>query len=118
MRPEDKLEYATYEPSVLVPGPEKRHLGSSLPPIPLHLLPQSLRSALLPVAAAEVKDEENTVDAADAVLAALKRYTPYRLKDLTIPSYLRFGRRLATDKELWKMFRRNMYVSTGAENDD
>lgn len=100
----DRLEYVTYHPSALVPSPNATsHLATFNPPVPYHLLPEGLLT-LLPHSDFSFSD-------------LAKKYTPYKMRDLTLPSYIRLGRRLATDKELWKAFMHNMFVSTGAEKD-
>ncbi|EJT98271.1 hypothetical protein DACRYDRAFT_96807 [Dacryopinax primogenitus] len=44
-----------------------------------------------------------------------RQLLPYQLRDLTIPSYLALGRRLAREEGVWGEFKRNMYVGTGEE---
>jgi hypothetical protein len=34
----------------------------------------------------------------------LKRITPWKMKDLTIPSYVKLARKLVAEKKLWKHF--------------
>ncbi|CEH12188.1 Acid sphingomyelinase and PHM5 phosphate metabolism protein [Ceraceosorus bombacis] len=44
----------------------------------------------------------------------LKHLTDWDLPSLTIPDLLQFGRRLASDKKLWKRYRRRIYADSGA----
>lgn len=42
---------------------------------------------------------------------------PYKLRDLTIPSFLNLARSFTKDKKEWKGYVRRMYVSSGAEEE-
>jgi len=85
--PEFELEYLTYRLDSLYPDPLEERFTY---PVPLKLLPESLR-----------KPGEKT-----------SKYAPYKMKDLTIPSWMRLGRRLADDKhkKLRKKFRKYMFA--------
>ncbi|KAF8165337.1 endopolyphosphatase [Crassisporium funariophilum] len=87
--PQFELEYLTYPLTSLHPDSEGAHEGF-LYPVPLRHLPESLR--------------EPGVEKS--------KYAPYRMTDLTIPSWIRLARRLADDKhtKLRKKFRKYMFL--------
>lgn len=91
--PKFELEYLTYDLDLLHPGPGQETQGEFAYPIPIKHLPKSLR-------------EPGTTKS---------KYAPYRLKDLTIPSWIRLARQLGEekDKKLRKVFRK--YMTLGAE---
>ncbi|KAI0921857.1 hypothetical protein AcW1_004280 [Taiwanofungus camphoratus] len=88
-RPKYKLEYLTFPVSSLHP-PHEEAKPAFWYPIPLRHLPQSLRNATI----------------------TESKYAPYRLADLTIPSWTDLAQRLAGDaeKKLRKRFRKYMYM--------
>lgn len=94
--PKWKLEYVTFEPSKLHP-PVAENLTSEKfwYPIPLKHLPKSLRNAT----------------------AQKSKFAPYKMADLTIPSWLRLVQRLGRTKnvKLRKRFRRYMYMGASEE---
>ncbi|KAF8812426.1 hypothetical protein BYT27DRAFT_6418082 [Phlegmacium glaucopus] len=88
--PQFELEYMTYALDSLHPDPERDSEESFTYPVPVKLLPESLRKG-------GVKKS---------------KYTPYKMKDLTIPSWIRLARRLADGKhkKLRKKFRQYMFA--------
>ena len=122
--PKWKLEYLTFAPSKLHPpasqransgtateterggeeeeeeeesvrGKKSKGGGGWSYPIPLKHLPKSLRNAT----------------------RTKSKYAPYKMEDLTIPSWLRLARRLGRTKnaKLRKRFRRYMYMGADEE---
>ncbi|CAE6533008.1 unnamed protein product [Rhizoctonia solani] len=83
--PQYELEYATYSLSTL------REANASI--IPEHLLPPELRGESI---------ERLTKS----------RFAPYGLCDLTIPSWVKFARKMGQKKKLWKRFREAMFLET------
>ncbi|KAI0092667.1 Metallo-dependent phosphatase-like protein [Irpex rosettiformis] len=104
--PKWKLEYLTFEPSKLHPPNATKMTSETTTrqavedaefvyPMPLKRLPKKLRTP-------EVKKS---------------RYAPYKMKDLTIPSWLRLVKRLGKKKneKLRERFRGFMYMGANAE---
>ncbi|PCH41204.1 endopolyphosphatase [Wolfiporia cocos MD-104 SS10] len=87
--PKYRLEYLTY-PLALLHPPDAAAEAQFAYPIPRRHLPKSLRNA--------TRSES--------------KYAPYRLEDLTIPSWTGLARRLAegTEEKLRKRFRKYMYM--------
>ncbi|KAG8881045.1 Endopolyphosphatase [Tulasnella sp. 331] len=81
--PKYEIEYMTYPLSALVPPTNW--------PVPQHLLPNSLRNLT------QIPDDMKS----DLV--------PFGLKDLTIPSWIKFARKLSKKKKLWRRFKTLMY---------
>ena len=92
--PKFKLEYLTYDPSLLHP-PEGFEGSQFHYPIPLKNLPRSLRNSTV----------------------TKSKYAPYEMQDLTIPSWLKLARRLGQTKhqKLRARFRRYMYMGADEE---
>jgi len=86
--PQFELEYLTYRLDALHPDPERDSGEAFTYPVPPKLLPKSLRKP-------GVKKS---------------KYAPYEMKDLTIASWIRFGRRLVDEKKLRKKFRKYMFA--------
>lgn len=86
--PRFKLEYLTYAPKLLHPPPDAGNDWRY--PVPLKLLPRSLR-------------ERNVTSS---------KYAPYEMEDLTIPSWVEIAQKLgdAEQKKLRKRFRKYMYM--------
>ncbi|EIW71731.1 hypothetical protein TREMEDRAFT_27201, partial [Tremella mesenterica DSM 1558] len=82
-QPEWKIEYTTHRVEHLIPSNTSMNLQLQPPPIPLHLLPESFEKAL-------------------------KKITPWKMKDLTIGSYVKLARKLIADKKMWKQFQNFM----------
>lgn len=89
-QPDFILEYLTFQPSQLHPTEGSDGRDSFAYPIPLHHLPRSLRNSSV----------------------TESKYTPYKLPDLTIPSWVKLARRIADPKhkKLQKRFRKYMYL--------
>lgn len=88
--PQFELEYLTYSLDSLHPNPEGGSEEPFVYPVPVKLLPKSLRIG--------------GVNKSD--------YAPYKMKDLTIPSWIKLGRRLGDEKhkKLRKKFRQYMFA--------
>ncbi|QRV87637.1 PPN1-vacuolar endopolyphosphatase-like protein [Ceratobasidium sp. AG-Ba] len=87
--PEYELEYVTYSLETL-------RSNSSL--VPEHLLPPELR-------AGSIESASNS------------RYAPFALNDLTIPSWIKFARRMGRKKKLWRRFEEAMFLETRIDTD-
>ncbi|KAF7971117.1 hypothetical protein HWV62_22052 [Athelia sp. TMB] len=85
--PKYKLEYMTFRPQDLHPHNNETHFHY---PVPLRNLPKSLRN--------------------DTVTKS--KYAPYRMKDLTIPSWIKLAYKLADPKrkKLRKKFKKFMFM--------
>jgi endopolyphosphatase len=85
--PKFKLEYLTFDPTALHP---QNNETSYHYPVPLRNLPRSLRNTTI------VKS----------------KYAPYRMNDLTIPSWVNLARKLAKPKKkkLRKRFKKYMFM--------
>ncbi|KAI0269150.1 endopolyphosphatase [Gloeopeniophorella convolvens] len=90
--PKFELEYLTHSPDVLHPGVTEAKDGFQYP-IPLKQLPKALRSGNV----------------------TSSKYAPYRLADLTIPSWVGLARRLGDPlkAKLRKRFKKYMYMGQG-----
>jgi len=88
-KPKFKLEYLTYKLEALHPG-DGEGIEEIEYPIPLKQLPHSLR-------------EGNKTSS---------KFAPYRMKDLTIPSWVGLARRLGdpSRKKLRRRFKQYMYM--------
>ncbi|KGB78065.1 endopolyphosphatase [Cryptococcus deuterogattii R265] len=107
-KPEWEIEYTTYKVKKLVPSSPE---NTTQPlPVPLHLLPDyDPRIFSKP----ENKTEEKEVAKKRAKFyKAVKAVTPYRMKDLTIGSWVKLARMLVLEKKRWKKFAELMVVST------
>lgn len=99
-KPEWEIEYTTYKVKKLVPSSPE---NTTQPlPVPLHLLPDyDPRIFSKP----ENKTEEKEVAKKRAKFyKAVKAVTPYRMKDLTIGSWVKLARMLVLEKKRWKKF--------------
>ncbi|CAE6455463.1 unnamed protein product [Rhizoctonia solani] len=83
--PQYELEYVTYSLSAL--------RDTNVTIIPEHLLPPELRGGSIET-------------------LTKSRYAPFGLRDLTIPSWIKFGRKMGQKKKLWKRFREAMFLET------
>lgn len=92
--PKYKLEYLTFPLEALHPPNDTTLAKNWRRPIPRHLLPHSLHN----------------------VSRTRSRYAPYRMKDLTIPRWIRLARKLAKRQPLWNKFVGFMYM--GEDDDD
>ncbi|KAG9123357.1 hypothetical protein FRC07_015054 [Ceratobasidium sp. 392] len=84
-----ELEYVTYSLDAL-------RGNASL--VPKHLLPPELRAGSI----------ESTTKS---------RYAPFELHDLTIPSWIKFARRMGKKKKLWRRFEEAMFLETHIDTD-
>jgi endopolyphosphatase len=109
--PEWQIEYTTYKLDNLLPpnGTHETHRSHHPLPIPLRLLPGYDPDLFPPQGeggeggggggADKDKDEKW-----EKFIQELKRITPWKMKDLTIPSYVKLARKLVAEKKLWKHF--------------
>jgi endopolyphosphatase len=92
--PKWKLEYLTYRVTALHPDPDQELGGDAefIYPVPLRHLPRSLR---------------------DNTTATKSKYAPYKMDDLTIPSWLKLARKLGEPEavKLRERFKRYMFQS-------
>jgi len=86
--PQFELEYLTYRLDALHPDPESDSGEEFTYPVPPKLLPKSLRKPGV----------------------TKSKYTGYKMKDLTIASWIRFGRRLIDEPKLQRRFRKYMFA--------
>ncbi|WWC93041.1 uncharacterized protein L201_008005 [Kwoniella dendrophila CBS 6074] len=97
--PQWEIEYTTYKKDVLVPHPSNLTAQSQKwnqpPPIPLNLLP-------------EYNSDQSVTASKDKLEKALKKITPWRMSDLTIPNYIKLSRKLVGDKGMWDKFQEIM----------
>ncbi len=61
-------------------------------------------------------DGDKDRDKRAAFLKAMKKMTPWKMKDLSIPSYVKLARKLVAEKKLWSQFLR-LFVSTLVNRD-
>ena len=73
------------------------------PPVPMHLLP-----GWQPKIHVSNGDVPDTVR--DDFIAGLKKITPWKMKDLTIGSYVKLARMLVIEKKMWNKFSDLMWV--------
>jgi len=85
--PKIKLEYLTFNPTAL--HPQNNHTDFHYP-VPLRNLPRSLRNSTI----------------------TKSKYAPYRMSDLTIPSWIKLAQKLAKPKQkkLRKRFKKFMFM--------
>lgn len=88
--PSFELEYLTYDLDSLHPGQDHEAKQKFAYPVPVRHLPESLKEAGV----------------------EKSKFAPYRMEDLTIPSWIRLARRLTEGKrqKLRKRFRKYMYL--------
>jgi endopolyphosphatase len=102
--PRYRMEYMTFDIDAIRPpnhnetsvpdGEMLRKRVHWVPPVPKHLLPKSLR------------DGNRT----------RSKFAPYKMNDLTIPSWIEFARELGGSKRLWKQFIGFMYMGEEVED--
>lgn len=128
--PEWLIEYSTFKPKSLLPpsmtGELEDQPWSQPPPVPYHMLP-SFDPKIKPLTPEELEALESGDEALIAegasdqekkraqFLKGVQQITPWKMPDLTIPSYVALGRRLLDDKKLWKKFIEFMFVSSGGD---
>ncbi|ORY34959.1 Metallo-dependent phosphatase-like protein [Naematelia encephala] len=102
------IEYTTFKIPALLPKTlDSNDTIEQPPPVPLHLLPEYQPDIL-------VDEEEGSVDPEKKkkFKKALRRITPWKMKDLTINSYVKLARKLVAEKKMWSKFQDLMYVSS------
>lgn len=135
-----EIEYSTFKAQSLLPDSINDDLGKEPygqpPPVPYHLLPgfdpdivglvtnddlalldgedeyEDGKDVIRVSDDGKDDDDESVSKRKDEFLAAIKRITPWKLKDLTIKSYVKFGRKLAKEKKAFKKFMDLMFVSS------
>ncbi|WVW86650.1 hypothetical protein I302_108704 [Kwoniella bestiolae CBS 10118] len=105
-RPEWEIEYTTYIKEVLAPNVTGGGWGQD-PPIPFRLLPE-WDDAFLTAHEGEGGGGEVEIEKKSKFEKALKKITPWRMADLTIPNYVRLSRKLVGDKDMWDKFQELM----------
>ncbi|PWN41254.1 hypothetical protein IE81DRAFT_292165 [Ceraceosorus guamensis] len=124
------LEYATYQPETLWAELLQQGDSSALErghiPVPKHLLQAELKRLKSDpprwIYGRYRSSESDQLHGGTEMSKRRKLHMPKRLKhltdwdlpSLTIPDLLQFGRRLASDKKLWKRYRRRIYADSGA----
>lgn len=88
--PDWVVEYATFKPRHLFPNMSE---STQPPPVPFHLLPDYTPGL-----------EEATAEERETYMKKLKKVTPWKMKDLTIGSYIKLARKLVIEKKLWNKF--------------
>ncbi|WVO13727.1 hypothetical protein L204_101349 [Cryptococcus depauperatus] len=105
--PQWEVEYSTHKIRHLVPP---SHNLSQPIPIPLHLLPEyDPQIFSIPK---NKSDRKEILKKRENFYQALKNITPYKMKDLTIGSYIKLARMLVLEKKMWRKFAELMLVST------
>lgn len=104
MQVEYRLEYATYEPSVLWSPFDSN--SSGVGPVPKPLLEEELKRA-------KVKTPYTVKEGKVKLEKKLRRFTDYGLENVTVGSMMDLARRLMVDKKLWKRFVRRIYAESG-----
>lgn len=98
-----EVEYMTYDGEGLARGLEGG--GGALP------------RSLLPSSLLEVLDSEEDAETKRGRLETAimeEGWVSYGMKDLTIGSWLRLGRKLGRSRKAWKEFQERMYVGVGS----
>lgn len=100
------LEYSTFKLKNLLPGwmfnTTDEHTQPL--PVPLHLLPEYDQVLTREAFTAAEGQSGDLKSKRDAFLKAMKQVTPWKMRDLTIPSYVHLARKLVAEKKLWKKF--------------
>jgi endopolyphosphatase len=99
------LEYTTFKLKNLLPGWMFNTTDDHTQPlpVPLHLLP-NYDPSLSANAEQGVKGKDKEKDKLEEFVKSLKPYTPWKMRDLTIPSYVHLARKLVAEKKMWKKF--------------
>lgn len=100
------LEYSTFKLKNLLPGWMFNTTDDHTQPlpVPLHLLP-SYDPDLTPDSLAQAGEGSDELKSKrDDFVKALKKVSPWKMRDLTIPSYVHLARKLVAEKKLWKKF--------------
>lgn len=108
--PEWQIEYTTYKKSSLLPPNmtlfSQHPFVDQPPPIPYHMLPEW--DTALQSGEADAEMDLKGKAKRDKFRQALKLITPWRMKDLTVPSYVRLARKLVAEKRMWNKFQEIM----------
>lgn len=116
-RPGWEVEYTTYHVDGLLQGGLEGIDGSAKgrQRVPWHLLPGFHKLGLEDPASLLTKDkhQNHRVDKEKwaAFKKGLEKVCPFKLPDLTIPTYLDWAKRLSDETKLWNKFARYMQVS-------
>lgn len=112
--PEWKLEYTTYRLDSLLPGglggngtqPGRDGGRDQPPPVPLRLLPgyDEAREEALGHGGKGGDGGGDGGDKREEFMKLMKRMTPWKMRDLSIPSYVKLARKLVAEKKMWKQF--------------
>ena len=99
------LEYTTFKLRNLLPGWMFNTTDQSTQPlpVPLHLLP-NYDPSLSANEGPGLKGKGKEKDKLEEFMKSLKPYTPWKMRDLTIPSYVHLARKLVAEKKMWKKF--------------
>jgi endopolyphosphatase len=101
------LEYTTFKLRNLLPGwmfnTTDEHTQPL--PVPLHLLPNYDPSLS---AATTAGADQGLKDKLEEFVKSLKAFTAWKMRDLTIPSYVHLARKLVAEKKMWKKFTQYM----------
>ncbi|WRT69448.1 uncharacterized protein IL334_006434 [Kwoniella shivajii] len=116
--PNWEIEYTTYKKDMLLPNPGNGNGNGNESqiqtdqsvqplPIPLHLLPE-FDDSLFDDNSETVKGDAEIQKKKSKFEKALKRITPWKMSDLTIPNYIKLSRKLVGDKDMWDKFQELM----------
>jgi endopolyphosphatase len=110
--PKWELEYTTYDIDGLLRGGYNGTDGddSGRQPVPWHLLPGFEKVDVAALTAGEPgRGNRGKRDGGMAKFRkVLKQYTPFRMRDLTIPNYVALAKGMSDDTPLWNKFARYM----------
>lgn len=109
--PKWELEYATYDVDGLLRGGYNGTDGDATgrQPVPWHLLPgfDEVDAEVLALAQKDGEDPKND-GGMSKFRKGLKKLTPFRMNDLTIPTYVALAKQLSEETPLWNKFARFM----------
>lgn len=106
--PKWEIEYTTYKLRRLLPDIHLVNESTQPPPIPLHLLPGYDARLFNPSEGVDEPGKQALKEKRKRFRKALKAITPWKMKDLTIGSYVRLARKLVVEKKLWAKFQEYM----------
>ncbi|KAG7527447.1 hypothetical protein FFLO_06927 [Filobasidium floriforme] len=118
--PKWELEYATYDVDGLLRGGYNGTDGDATgrQPVPWHLLPgfDEVNTEVLARAQKDGEKDPKNDGGMSKFRKGLKKLTPFRMSDLTIPTYVALAKQLSEETPLWNKFARFMYVSTKTDS--